>query len=104
LGEYHPDVAWTYYSIAQTHFKLINDPLKALDYIEKVNIIREKTIGKNHTYTLESFYLNGLILIELNRFIEAKKILDYAFDISKTRLDTPLKLLEDIKEAQLLCS
>lgn len=104
LGENHPDVAWTYFSIAQTEWKLLNNPLIALDYIEKVNSIREKTIGKNHTYTLESLYIKGLLLIELNRFSDAKEILDYAYKMSQTNVDTPQKLLDDIKEAQLLCS
>lgn len=104
LGEHHPDVAWTYFSIAQTQWKLLNDPITALGYIEKVNIIREKTIGKNHPYLLESMYIKGLLLIELNQFSDAKEILDYAYSIAKTNIDTPQKLLDEIKEAQLTCA
>jgi len=104
LGENHPDVAWTYFSIAQTEWKLLNNPLVALNYIEKVNLIREKTIGKNHTYTLESQFIRGLLLIELNQFDEAKEILEYAYKLALTNIDTPQKLLTDIEEARLLCS
>jgi tetratricopeptide (TPR) repeat protein len=97
LGENHPDVAWTYYSLAIANRKLFKENKTALDYIKKVLIIREKTIGEKHIYFIESLIEMSLIYLELGKHSESYDSLQLAETLALNNSNTPESILSEIE-------
>jgi tetratricopeptide (TPR) repeat protein len=97
LGENHPDIAWTYYSLAIANRKLFKDNKLALDYIKKVLIIREKTIGEKHIYYIESLIEISLIYIELGKISESYDAIQLAETLALNNSNTPDSILSEIE-------
>lgn len=53
FGEYHPDVAWSYFSIAQW-YKAKGDIENARSNLQKCIEIRVKVLGEDHKYTINA--------------------------------------------------